>query len=177
MWRLCQHQTPAARASGEDKALQRITHRTIQRVTEEVDAFKFNTALAALMEAANALEDHRRSQVVTPAFLEATGVLIRLLAPMAPHIAEELWARRGGAFSVHQQPWPDLDPALAEEETITLVVQVNGRVRDRIAVPRQLADQEARARALESPAVQQYLKDRTPRRVIVVPGRLVNVVV
>jgi leucyl-tRNA synthetase len=178
VWRLCQHRDPSDEAAESgDAALKRSMHKTIQRVTEELGALKFNTAVAALMEWLNALEDHHKAQGITPAFIEATEALVRMLAPIAPHIAEELWSRQGGAFSVHQQEWPAFDPKLAVEETITLVVQVNGRVRDRIAVPQGMADQEARARALASSAVQRRLKGRSPRRVIVVPDRLVNVVV
>jgi leucyl-tRNA synthetase len=112
----------------------------------------------------------------TSACQEATGVLIRLLAPFAPHIAEELWARRGGEFSVHQQDWPEYDPGLAVDRTMTLVIQVNGKVRDRISVPCGISSGEARQRALESEPVQRHLNGQPPSKVIVVPGRLVNVV-
>jgi leucyl-tRNA synthetase len=179
VWRLCLAESGAgARASQpQEEALRRATHKTIQVVTEDIEAFKFNTAVATLMEFINTLSDHREAHGATPSFQEATGNLIRLLAPLAPFIAEELWARRGGAFSVHQQPWPAHDPALSVDEMITLVVQVNGKVRDRITVPAGIGDGEARRLALESQAVRRALDGKPPRRVIVVPGRLVNVVV
>ena len=103
-------------------------------------------------------------------------ILIRLLSPFAPHITEEIWARLGHDFSVHQQTWPAYDPALAVDETVTLVVQVDGKVRDRIPVPAGLEDGQARERALASERVRQHLGGRAPRQVIVVSGRLVNVV-
>jgi leucyl-tRNA synthetase len=161
----------------EAKRLRRAAHKTIRRVTEDLEAFKFNTAIAAMMEFVNTLLVHLDRQGPSPAFQEATGMLIRLLAPFAPHIVEELWAKRGGPFSVHRQPWPAYDPGLTVDETFTLVVQVNGKVRDRIAVAAGIGDDEARQRALESEQVQRYLDGRLPGRVIVVPGRLVNVVV
>jgi leucyl-tRNA synthetase len=181
VWRLCQagaQATGEMRAGGrEEIALRRTMHRTIKQVTEQVEAFKFNTALASLMELAGNLSAHAEQWGPSPAFSEASETLIRLLAPFAPHIAEELWARREGAFSVHQQPWPAYDPAMTVEERLTLVVQVNGKVRDRIMVPAQISDEEAQALALASAGVQRYLDGRPPRRVIIVPGRLVNVVI
>jgi leucyl-tRNA synthetase len=189
VWRVCQHtrepdgpiqdwpRSGGAEEPGQQEVLQRAMHRTIQRVTRDIEAFKFNTAVAAMMEFVNRLLGHLEQQGPSPAFHEATGTLIRLLAPFAPHIAEELWARGGGPFSVHQQLWPMHDPALTLEETKMLVVQVNGKVRDRIAVPAGLSDEEARVRALQSKGAQRYLGGQSPRRVIVVPGRLVNIVV
>jgi leucyl-tRNA synthetase len=179
VWRLCQGESEsnATKRGGEDWSLRRAAHKTIRQVTEDIEAFKFNTAVATLMEFVNTLSDHHEAHGETPASEEATEVLIRLLAPLAPHIAEELWARRSGAFSVHQQPWPAYDPALTMDETVTLVVQVNGKVRDRIVVPAGIREEEARRLALESQPVQRSLDGRLPQRVVVVPGRLVNVVV
>ena len=164
-----------SRSAAEDR-LRRAIHKTIQRVTDDIEAFKFNTAVAALMEFANVLSTHLE-HCSTSTRQETTGVLIRLLAPFAPHIAEELWARQGGEFSVHQQAWPEHDPDLAADRTITLVIQVNGKVRDRISVPSNISDGGARRRALESDQVQRHLDGQPPKRVVVVPGRLVNIVV
>ena len=180
VWRICywdRKPEPGAAGPTESAALQRATHKTIQRVTEDIEAFKFNTAVAALMEFVNTLWAHRKQHGPTPAFREATGQLIRLLAPFAPHIAEELWAHQGKATSVHQQPWPVHDPSLVVDEMISLVIQVNGKVRDRLVVPLNISQEEARTRALESKRVRQHLRGQQPRRVIVVPGRLVNLVV
>jgi leucyl-tRNA synthetase len=159
------------------ESLLRAIHKTVQRVTRDVEAFKFNTAVAAMMEFASTLQVHLGHWGPSPVFHEATGTLVRLLAPFAPHIAEELWARRGGAFSVHQQSWPVHDPALVKDEIATLVIQVNGKVRDRITVPVGINDEEARLRALASNGAQRHLGGRAPRRVIVVPGQIVNIVV
>jgi leucyl-tRNA synthetase len=108
---------------------------------------------------------------------EAQDMYLRMMAPATPHVAEELWARLGKPYSVHTQPWPELDEDAAREEEITLVVQVNGRVRDRILVPVDISAEKAQALALESPAVQRFLEDGAPKKVILVPGRLVNIVI
>ncbi len=161
VWRLCQaSEQIGKRANGGEEALRRATHKTIRRVTEEVEAFKFNTAVAALMEFVNVLGAHLGGHGPTPAFQEATETLIRLLAPLAPHIAEELWARRGGAFSVHEQRWPTHDPALAVDERTTMVIMVNAKVRDRIEVAADISDDEARALALENERVRRYLNGK-----------------
>jgi len=100
-----------------------------------------------------------------------------LMAPETPHIAEELWARLGKPYSIHQQPWPEFDPELAKEDEITLIVQVNGKLRDRINVPAGISEEDAKAQALESEIVQRFMEGKQPKKVIVVPGRLVNIVV
>jgi leucyl-tRNA synthetase len=180
VWRLClrgtKHEGASETASADD-ALRRATHKTIRRVTDDIEAFKFNTALAALMEFANKLWAALERRGPSATSSEAMAALIRLLAPFVPHIAEELWSRVGGDFSVHQQPWPTYDPALTVEATNTLVLQVNGKVRDRIVVPAGTGDDEARQLALASERVRSRLNGRVPEDVIVVPGRLVNVVV
>jgi leucyl-tRNA synthetase len=99
-----------------------------------------------------------------------------MMAPVTPHIAEELWAQLGKSYSVHTQEWPQVDEAAAVEEEITLVVQVNGKVRDRITVPADISQADAKAAALASEAVQRYLDGNQPRQVIVVPKKLVNIV-
>jgi leucyl-tRNA synthetase len=180
VWKLCQRAGEASRSQVEEQAehaLQRVLHKTIQRVTSDIDAYKFNTAVAALMEFANTVWSHREQHGPSPAYETAIGDLIRLLAPFAPHIAEALWAQQGNAYSVHQQAWPSHDPALAEDEMATLIVQVNGKVRDRLVVPAGIGDDEARDQALGSERVQRALNGRQPERVIVVQGRLVNLVV
>jgi leucyl-tRNA synthetase len=179
VWRLCLvGQVPAEQAeSRQEENLRRTRHKTVRRVTEEIEAFKFNTAVAAMMELTNKLWTHGEQYGPTPAFDEAIETLIRLLAPFAPHIAEELWGRQGGDYSVHVQRWPSYDPALTVDTTITLVVQVNGKVRDRIKVSAGIDDKEARRLALSSSRVQKNLNSRAPKAVIVVPGKLVNIVV
>ncbi len=175
LWRWAVRAVPpgSGRAQDGDRA-RRVVHRTIKRVGEDVETLQFNTAVAALMEGLNELGG------LSPppqAHQEAVRTMILLVAPFAPHLAEELWQRTGGAYSVHQQPWPEWDEAWVQAQTITLVVQVNGKLRDRIEAPADIDDDSARALALDSEAVQRHLDGRSPERVIVVSGKLVNVVV
>ncbi len=157
--------------------LRRQTHKTIRRVSDDMEGFRFNTVVAALMEMTNALGHARESaNVDAAAWDEAVGSLLLMLAPLAPHIAEELWERTGRQYSVHLQRWPSWDPELAKEEEITLVVQVNGKVRDRVQAPAGISEGEARKLALASPIVKRHLEGQQVRRVIYVPGKLVNIV-
>ena len=158
--------------------LARTMHKTIRRVTEDVERFKFNTALAALMEYSNSLNQAwGRKDVGSSGWQEGIENLLVLMAPMAPHIAEELWERTGHGYSIHNQPLPQWDATLAADEVITLVVQVNGRLRDRIEVPASITEDEARRLALESRRVQPFVEGKTVTRVVYVPSRLVNIVV
>lgn len=167
--------TEEATATGN---LRRKTHQIIRKVTEDMESFSFNTAVAALMELRNAISDARKAANVSQAaWDEAIDNLLLLLAPIAPHITEELWARRGHAYSIHQQSWPAWDEAVAKEETITLVVQVNGRVRDKLDVAAGLDDEAVKQIALSSDKAQGWLEGKQPRKVIVVRGKLVNIVV
>ncbi|MGH2444676.1 MAG: leucine--tRNA ligase [Candidatus Limnocylindria bacterium] len=170
--------TPAGAEGLElTRALLRLTHVTIDAVTEDYEDFHFNTAIAKLMELTNAIIREREAGMAgTDAYAEAVDALLLLLAPVAPHIAEELWARRGNEYSVHQQPWPVADPALAAADTIELPVQVDGKLRDRLVVTPDTPAEEIERMALASEHVQRYLAGRAPMRVIQVPGRLVNVV-
>ena len=164
--------------------LRHLTHRTIKKATEDIEAFKFNTLLAALMEFNNYLIKARETAVFgTPAWEEAIDSLLLLLAPETPHVAEELWQRRHGqgAFraedSIHVQAWPAWDPELAKTDSITLVVQVNGKVRDKVEVPADISEGEAMKVAMQSAAIQRWLEGKTVRKVIFAGGKLVNIVV
>ena len=160
-----------------ERALRRATHTTIAAVAEDYEDFHFNTAIAKLMELTNAIVRAREAgQAASSAYSDAVDTLLLLLAPLTPHIAEELWERRGHAYSVHQQPWPEADPALAASETLELPVQVDGKLRDRLVVTADTPAEEIERMALASEHVQRYLAGRAPMRVIQVPGRLVNVV-
>jgi leucyl-tRNA synthetase len=157
--------------------LRRITHKTIRKVTEDLETFRFNTMVAALMEFNNYLVKARTTPVAhTPAWDEAIETLLLLLAPSAPHITEELWARLGKSYSIHQQPWPQWDEALAADEVITLPVQVNGKVRARLQVPADVTEEQARELALADERVQRHIAGKQVKKVIYVPGRLVNIV-
>ncbi|MFN2138468.1 MAG: class I tRNA ligase family protein, partial [Candidatus Promineifilaceae bacterium] len=161
-----------------ERALRRKTHQVIRKVGEDLESFSFNTAVAAIMELRNAImAAQREHNVSSEAWQEAIESLLLLLAPIAPHIAEELWSRRGKPYSIHQQPWPQWDEDIAREEQVTLIVQVNGKVRDRITVDADMPDEALKAAALVSENVQRFLDNREPRKVIVVKGKLVNIVV
>ncbi len=164
-------------AEAEAAAVTRLTHRTIERVSTDLDQFQFNTMVAALIEFVNELMKRKETPVArTAAWREATETLVLLMAPSTPYVAEELWERLGKPYSVHQQAWPSFDPALTREETVEVVVQVNGKVRDRLSVPADLPEERARELALASERVQDALGGKEPAKVIYVPGRLVNVV-
>ncbi|HZD64687.1 MAG TPA: leucine--tRNA ligase [Acidimicrobiales bacterium] len=164
-------------ATEADIEVRRAVHRTIQAVTDDLERWSYNTAVAHLMELTNTLyrylaaaEGPRRATLA-----EGVDALCLLLAPMAPHLAAELWERRHGT-EVHRQNWPVPDPQLARPATVTLVVQVNGKVRDRLEVAPSVGEEEAVSLALASPKVAEHLGGREPRRVIARPPKLVNVV-
>ncbi|MDQ4078003.1 MAG: class I tRNA ligase family protein, partial [Chloroflexota bacterium] len=179
VWNLMtEEQTAAGEPTKKQiEALERVMHQTIERVQEAYESFSFNVGLAALMEFSNALREARNTPVVnSPIWDNALDTLLLLLAPIAPHITEELWARRGGQFSIHQQPWPAFDPEKAREHTFEMVIQHNGKVRDRVQAPVDINEEEAKELALQSERIQEFLAGREPKKVIYVPGRLVNVV-
>jgi leucyl-tRNA synthetase len=180
VWNLLVEPLPAAAGTASEeeiRGLRRTVHQTIKKVTEDIESFGFNTAIAALMTLRNAMKAAQAAPLAhTPAWNEATTTLLLLMAPFAPHLAEELWHRLGNRTSIHLECWPKWDAEIAAEETITLVVQVNGRVRDRIEVPAGIESAEAERMARESEAVQRHVGDKRIVKVIVVPGRLVNVV-
>ncbi|MBN2305922.1 MAG: class I tRNA ligase family protein, partial [Anaerolineae bacterium] len=162
-----------------ERDLQRKTHQAIEKVTDGLASFSFNTAVASLMGLKNTLQDVARAGNVSPAaWDEAVATMLVLMAPFTPHIAEELWEQTGHAYSIHDQLWPDFDPEIAAEDEITLVVQVNGKVRDRIQVPADISEDDAKRLALESDSVQRHMDGKTPRRVIFIPQRgMVSIVV
>ena len=156
----------------------RLLHQTVRKCHNDLDRFKFNTAIASLMEFSNHLSKvWGEASIDSATWRECVRVFLVMLAPIAPHLAEELWERNGHPYSIHHQPFPQWDETLAAEETVTLVVQVNGRVRDRLEVPVDIDQETARELALASPRVQPYTDGKTVDRAIYVPGRLVNVVV
>jgi leucyl-tRNA synthetase len=196
VWRLAEERAPLLRAAqgapwpdgdldDEVRALRRATHQTITRVTRDLeDSFHLNTALAALMELQNTLTRFQERVPATPgsdprllAFAEGVRVLLTLLAPFAPHMAEELWEMLGQGASIFRESWPTADPALALEERVEVVVQVNGKVRARLLVARGHAEEPLKALALAEPRVQPWIEGRPVRKVVVIPDRLVNIVV
>ena len=158
--------------------LTRTIHKTIRRVERDVEAFKFNTALAGLMEFSNSLNSAWEAKNVdSGTWNEAVEKLLVLLAPMAPHITEELWERKGHTTSIHNEPLPEYDAELAADEMIELVVQVNGRVRATISMPVDVTEEDAKEAAIASENVQRHTEGKQVVKTIYVPGRLVSLVV
>jgi leucyl-tRNA synthetase len=169
VWRLA---STSAATQGEDDALERKLHRTIAAVGEAIEGLQFNKAIAQLYELTSAIEKAKPSATRH----EAVRALILLAAPAAPHLAEECWATLGETGMIADAPWPSFDPALLIDDQVTLAVQVNGKLRDTLNAPRGLDRAAAEALALASDKVQRQLGGASPRKVIVVPDRLVNIV-
>ena len=175
VWSLVLRHAPARGAQGpENDELERFTHRTIKRVTDAVERFRWNVAVAALMEFANGLQ--RSTALSSVSYDRAIRTLLLLLAPLAPHVTEELWHRLGATRSIHLEAWPTYDPSLVSAEEVLVVIQVDGKVRDRAMVPAGQGEDELRRIALRSKRVQASLDGASVARVVVVPDKLVNVV-
>jgi leucyl-tRNA synthetase len=183
VWRLATGEAgspPVDRAETDaDRAIVRARHALVAKVTDDFDRWGYNTAVAACMEYVNDLYKYVQAEggPRRETLDEAVDALLLVLAPMAPHISAELWERRHGAGAhVHEQPWPASDPELAQAETVTMIVQVNGKLRDRIDVDASIDEVEMEKVALASTRVQENLAGRTPRNVIIVRPKLVNIV-
>jgi leucyl-tRNA synthetase len=156
----------------------RLLHQTVRKCHSDLDRFRFNTAIAALMELTNHLNKvWADSSVDSKTWDGCTEKLLLMLAPMAPHMTEELWEMKGHPYSIHQQDFPTWDDDLAAEDVITLVLQVNGKVRDKIEVSANIEESEAQALAMASPKIQGFVAGKSVVKSVYVPGRLVNVVV
>ena len=182
VWDLMQHDAEelgTELADGQSaRDTTRLLHRTVRKCHNDLDRFKFNTAIASLMEFSNHLSKvWADASVDSATWRQCVEAFLLMLAPIAPHLAEELWERAGHAYSIHQQPFPQWDEELAAAETVTLVVQVNGRIRDRVEVGADIDQESAQELALASPKVQPFTGGKAVERVIYVPGKLVNVVV
>ncbi len=181
VWRLATGQlavVPGAVAPGPGDDLVQATHRLIARVSDDYERWSYNTAVAACMEFTNLVYRHVQAGATATDVDTAVDSLLLLMAPMTPHITAELWERRHGhGAAIHAQPWPQADPALAVVATETMVVQVNGKFRDRIEVAVDIDEAEMQQLALTSPRVQAILEGRTPARVVARPPKLVNLVV
>jgi leucyl-tRNA synthetase len=174
VWNLVRHYVEAGCPQGNPNAETiKRAHKTIRTVTDHVDRMRFNTALAAMMDQLNHIQ--RLAPEELGRFAVETYVL--MLAPMAPYVAEELWRALGHEESIHREGWPKYDPELTRDETLTIVVQVNGKVRDRLEVDAGASEEQVRAMALESEAVLKHLNGNPPKKVIYVPGKLVSIVV
>ncbi|MBN1565972.1 MAG: leucine--tRNA ligase [Anaerolineae bacterium] len=162
-----------------ERALRRRVHQTIQKVSDGMETFSFNTTVAELMALRNDLKTVIRDQNVSATvWNEAIETMLTLMAPITPFIAEELWIKTGHEYSIHNQPWPAFDPEIAAEDEITLVVQINGKVRDRIQVPADISEEDAIKLALESEGAVRHMEGKEPRKVIYINQRgMVNIVV
>jgi leucyl-tRNA synthetase len=174
--------TPQAPPSSVTTDLRRLTHKTIKKVTDDIEQeFQFNTAIAALMEFVNGLYkvDSKTMTVnaETSAVREAIEALVLLLTPFAPHIAEELWAATGHAESLARRPWPRYEAALLKEEVLTIPVQVNGKVRSKVTVPADWSKDQIIAASRADAKVGEWIKGRAIKNVVYVEKRLVNIVV
>ncbi|MGX0901690.1 leucyl-tRNA synthetase [Roseovarius sp. MBR-79] len=176
VWRLAAEveNAPETATPEADEALLREMHKAIDEVTKGVESFGFNAAIARLYAFTNTL---MKSQAGRGAKRAAARTLAQLMAPMTPHLAEDIWAMLGGAGLVATAPWPVADPAMLIDETVTLPIQINGKRRAEITVPRDMAKSEVEKTALALDAVQKALNGAAPRKIIVVPGRIVNVVI
>jgi leucyl-tRNA synthetase len=173
-------QEPAEEGATEQtlRALRRKAHQTLKSITWDFENFEFNTIVSSLMELLNEMARAKNAGAWDSAeWHEAVRLYLLMMAPVTPHIAEELWQRMGYGYSVHQQAWPEVDEEACVEDKITLVVQINGKLRDRIMLSPGFSDEQARATALSSPVIQEALEGKTIKKVIVVPGKLVNVVI
>lgn len=192
LWRLCEELSemltpvgPCAAVNGTltdpEKELRYKEHETVRRVTRDIEnKFQFNTVIAAGMEMVNEL-NHAKDALQTstngPLLLSsAVSTVLTVLSPMAPHICEELWTKMGYTTPLSAQHWPEHDPAALQKDEVTLIVQVNGKLRSRIAVPADCSREDAEKMALDDPNTQKHTAGKTVRKVIVVPGKLVNVV-
>jgi len=171
VWKLKDKLTTDNLQPTTEKKTDSAVHRAVAKVTDDIEGFRFNTAVSTLMELANTLG---KELSITRSQYE---IFLTLLSPFAPHIADELWERIGNTESIFLSEWPEADPALLVADIVTIVVQVNGKVRDSFEVPADISEDELKAKALASEKVKSYLDGKEPKRVIVVPGKLVNIVV
>ncbi|MEI6044947.1 MAG: leucine--tRNA ligase [Chloroflexota bacterium] len=166
-------------ATSVEPRLRRAQHKTIQRVVADYGSFQFNTVLSGLMEYSNSLQkliEEAPAVQQGVAWDEAIDTLLILLAPLCPHITEELWQSKGHRSSVNEQPMPLFNPTLAADELVTIVVQINGKVRDRLDLPIGISEEEVKATVLFAPKIATAIGESIPRKVIYVPGKLVNIV-
>jgi leucyl-tRNA synthetase len=159
-----------------ERELQRAVHYAIKSVTQDMENFSFNTAIARLMELTNALSKAKPAYWKSELWDEGVAALLLLLAPATPHLAEELWAKLGKPYSIHQQDWPTWDEAMLVVETVEIPVQVNGRVRGRITVPAEADEATLRSAALADDNVQRYLEGKEIVKIIVPRGQIVSIV-
>lgn len=169
--------------SDRARSIRRLTHKTIKKVTEDIDTrFHFNTAVAAVMEMTNELarvtaQEADHAPDISAALIDAVATVVVLLSPFVPHVAEELWEALGEKPGMTRLKWPAFDPAMLEQDEVLIVVQVNGKKRAEITVPVDLSEEEIKTTALEESNVKKFVEGKTVRKMVMVPGKLLNIVV
>ena len=169
-----------SRPVGENNGLKRKTHQTIKKVTEDMEgAFHFNTDLSAIMELVNEIYAVTEDEVQSTKYevREAIETVVILLAPFVPHVAEEMWEKLGNKKSIFEADWPLYDKDALSQEQITLVVQINGRVRSKIEIPTAASEDDIKKAVLEDGNVNRWTEGKSPKKIIIVKGKLVNLVV
>ena len=165
---------------GDQKSLRQKIHKAIKKVTEDIERFHFNTAISAIMELVNeiyvsAVKD-RTDEISRRVVRESLETVVVLLSPFVPHFSEELWEALGNRDSIIKTRWPEYDPEAVLEEEILIVIQVNGRVRDRMTLPVSYGEEEVKTWALRSDRIRKLVEGKEIKRVILVPKKLVNIV-
>lgn len=177
VWTLVQEYDEADKTfTGNDDAVRRIRHKTVRKVTDDFHRLSFNTAISALMEYVNELYKLKVDGFSEEAWRDALSALAQLIAPFAPHVAEELWQQLGHQGLVHETQWPAWDDAFVAEEKMTIIVQVNGKLRAKLELPTDTSEEDIKAQALALGNVIKFIGHAKPSKVIYIPGRLVNVV-
>jgi leucyl-tRNA synthetase len=177
LWELSLESVPAHSNPEAEKIVLRKTHQTIAKASREIETFSFNTYLASLMELLNVIAKYKGDIYGTQAWTDAVKTILLLIAPACPHFAEEVWNILNYGYSIHNQDWPVFDPQLAAEDSVEIVIQVNGKIRGKMVVPVGGEEEELKELALNNPDVQKHLAGKSIRKAIVVPDRLVNIVV
>jgi len=180
VWTLFTDPSTPPTASDETKRdLRRKVHQTLKRVTRDFENFEFNTIVSSLMELMNEMYKAREAGAASSAeWDEAKEIYLKMMAPVAPHIAEELWTEHlGKPYSIHKQLWPAVDEAAAKDDFVEIPVQINGKVRDRVKVAAEASEEEIKSAVMASEVIQKYLEGKEPKKVIVVKGKLVSLVV
>ena len=171
VWKLFEERQ-ASNTKQANPKIEKLLHKTIKKVSEDIENLRFNTAVSALMVLVN--EMFAGKEGLTKDNLKT---LLLLLAPFAPHLAEELWGRLGQKNSIHLQGWPKYDPRLIKEDTFILVVQVSGRVRDKVEALSGISEKEARDLAISSERVKKWVEGKTIKKVVFVQDKLINIVI
>lgn len=181
VWTLFTDASDSAGTASDEvkKNLRRKVHQTLKRVTRDFENFEFNTVISSLMELMNEMYKAREAGAAgTDEWKEALEIYLKMMAPVAPHIAEELWTEHlGKPYSIHQQLWAQVDEAAAKEDVIELPVQINGKVRDRVTVAADASEDDIKTAVMASETVQKYLEGKEPRKIIIAKGKLVSLVV